>query len=574
MSLCPLALYSRLCDDLDRRFGAGFSASCKADPLPAPPPDFDVDRASAFMILRSFLKKYQGESSDHADAKAVSKFLDVNRRCGSWSLDINTSLDEELVGTLKDELYKFFYPGGLPLISSLSEMLSHGRTGPGASIGARGNDFYTKLFSSPLSVTSSYLYDEYKRYISNFPEWANAESFRQAEFGECYIVEGSRLTLVPKNVDISRVICVEPNLNMFYQLGLAKILDSRLRRYFGIDLSTQPGNNRELSHIASITGSFSTIDLESASDSISVPMLRSILPENVFSWFNAIRSPVTSIDGEKVQLNMISSMGNGTTFSLQTIIFCCVVSAAYRSLGLAIDRPFGKSLGNFAVFGDDIICVSHATARVIRLLTLLGFRVNVDKSFVEGPFRESCGTDFFIGSNVRGVYIKDLSTVASRYVAINALVLWSSKTRIMLPRTINALQRSVPLRYVPPAENSDSGIKVPWRHVRHLAHRRNKNTGSVMYQCLESRPSYIRIGDSEIHTPRGVKSRRYNPSGLYLAFLNGSITSGKITVRLNSSRYRARWRVTPYWDYLPDCSDILSLSDWQHWESAASTSLY
>jgi hypothetical protein len=57
--------------------------------------------------------------------------------------------------------------------------------------------------------------------------------------GEVDIVEGNRLDFVPKNDDISRSICVEPTLNMFFQLGFADILNSRLKEFAGIDLENQ-----------------------------------------------------------------------------------------------------------------------------------------------------------------------------------------------------------------------------------------------------------------------------------------------------------------------------------------------
>jgi len=47
----------------------------------------------------------------------------------------------------------------------------------------------------------------------------------------------------------------------------------------------------------------------------------------------------------------------------------------------------------------------HVFATVMLLLEYLGFVANKRKTFWEGPFRESCGTDWFAGANVRPVFM-------------------------------------------------------------------------------------------------------------------------------------------------------------------------
>jgi hypothetical protein len=72
-------------------------------------------------------------------------------------------------------------------------------------------------------------------------------------------------------------------------------------------------------------------------------------------------------------------MGNGFTFELMTLIL--------TSLCRTLDP-------DSSVFGDDIIIDSGSSSRLIQLLEEVGFRVNVDKTFTSGPFRESCGANF------------------------------------------------------------------------------------------------------------------------------------------------------------------------------------
>jgi len=173
-------------------------------------------------------------------------------------------------------------------------------------------------------------------------------------------------------------------------------------------------------------------------------------------------------------------MGNGFTFPLETAIFACAVEAVYKVFGRKLKKsnlPRGR-FGNFGVFGDDIICESDKATHVIRLLELLGFTTNASKSFVIGPFRESCGGDYYKGFPVRGVYIKDLGTMASRYVAINRLNSWTAMTGISLSHTMDVLLKKVRLLPVPLHENDDAGIKVSMRVLKDLVHRTSEDKGS------------------------------------------------------------------------------------------------
>jgi hypothetical protein len=560
------ALYHNLLSDLS--YVSGF------DPNYDTWPGITPKQFAAQALAASFYKKFVENKASDADDKAVEKFLSVNMTCGNYELYLDNSKDEVLVGELKQSIYNFWNPRGFPLVSNHYQILDNGRCGPGASVGSLGKDFYTKLFASKLTSTSEGLYEMYSDYLSWRPEWQTAELYRQRAYGTPHIVKGSKLHLVDKSNDISRLICSEPSLNMFFQLGFGQILTDRLKSFFGIDLSTQPDKNRELARRGSITDQYSTIDLSSASDSISLKMVDAILPRDFVAWLKLLRSPTTEIRGERVALNMMSTMGNGYTFPLQTMLFACVVSAAARFHGFKLMRPRGDDLGNFAVFGDDIICDRKIVDSVIRLLTLLGFEVNQQKSFVEGPFKESCGRDYYHGHNVRGAYLKKLSTQQDLFVAINNLNLWTAKTGIPLGRTVRYLSSRCRNTQVPPIANLDAGIRMPFEMVNLTAENRDRDTGSVRYKSWIPIARQIRITDSGFKLPRGEKERIYNPSGLFLAFLQGYIRNSTISIRHDKVKYCTRWVVTPSWDYLPLGSDILSESSWLRWKSAVYLNLF
>jgi len=390
MGVFPVDVISALSEDLQRVSGFSYEELRRFKTFP---PDCSHRLASAISIAKSLTKKFLPSETAAQDSACLSKMLEVNSTSRLWELRLNTSGDEELWGTFKNELYKFFNPGGLPLVGSLDELFLLGRVGPGSSIGASNGDFYTKIFASPLTCSSQALIKHYESNIRRFAEWSNAELIRVQHHSSPRIVQGSRLSFVPKNDTISRSICTEPGLNMYYQLGLGHILTERLRSYFRIDLETQPVKNSELARIGSIDGSWSTIDLESASDTLSVALCREVLPRDVFDLLMLLRCKSLSHKGTSHELFMISTMGNGFTFPLQTIIFAAMVRAVYITM---------RQKEEVCVFGDDIVCKSYAYQRVTKLLDLAGCRVNLSKSFSEGPFRESCGTDYFLGRNIRG----------------------------------------------------------------------------------------------------------------------------------------------------------------------------
>jgi len=519
-------------------------------------PFSDLRSVAATMLLESVFKKFE-DPNPSADAKAIEKFRAVNERMGAYKVVVSSTWDEVAVENVKTCLNNFLHPNGMPLVDSFQQLFEAGETGPGASIGGRGGDFYTKMFSSELSTTGLSLYAEYRANIKGLTSWSMAESHRFATCNGPKLVEGNRLSLVPKNIDISRTICTEPTLNMWYQLGLGNVIRERLRSFFGIDLRYVADTNRHMARLGSLAQdgsvSFSTIDLESASDSISLTLVDTLFPQ----WFSDIlkylRSPVSRLpDGSALTLNMVSTMGNGFTFPLQTLLFSAVVSAVYAEKGIPLNRVNSEE-PNWSVFGDDIIVRSDTFDRVVYLLDLLGFRVNADKSFKEGPFRESCGCDFFKGHMVRGAYLKHLSTSQDTYVAFNKLVRWSARNQISLDTTLQYLLRKAPFLGVPFWESDDAGFKVPdwwpWLRVKRIQ-------GGSRYYASYPKLRQITLSDDTITVPKGLRARCYNPNGLLVAITRGDWADGALSVRHGRvKRYVRVRRFAPDW-YVPPVLEL------------------
>jgi hypothetical protein len=209
-------------------------------------------------------------------------------------------------------------------------------------------------------------------------------------------IHHGKLTFVPKDARSKRPVVVEPVLNGFFQKGVGLYLKRRLLSVAGINLLDQ-SINQNLARIGSEDGSYATIDLSSASDTVSLGVVRLLLPEEWFDFLLGLTTGKLQIGTDVRELHKFSSMGNGFTFELESLLFWSVAKACSELLGLESD---------VSVYGDDIIVGSRAYNLVYESLTALGFFVNSEKSFAAGPFRESCGADWFKGTWIRPFYVK------------------------------------------------------------------------------------------------------------------------------------------------------------------------
>lgn len=587
MGLCSDVLYSNLVTDL-----TPYLCFSESSPLVDPLTKVDltqsiIDGVAASTLLTNINKKNTDSKSVDADSLALEKFLASNQRCADFSLDIMNLSDHArtLLGEFESIIHDSLNPTSDQRAWFNMDFIQNSTdVGPGSSVGATGTSFYNKIACSLLTTTSTRLYDLYKSYVKHFTLEAETEKNRQAIWGECKIVQGSNLAFAPKNSLISRVICTEPLLNMYYQKGLAAGFERVLRSSFGIELATQPTKNQELARLGSIDGSFGTIDLSSASDTISMKMIEMFFPKKFIQWMELFRSDYTKLpSGSFVELQMISSMGNAFTFPLETLIFSCAVKAVYNVNKIPFLRPRGKQLGNFAVFGDDIIVVSNAYDDVISLLNLLGFSANPEKSFNKGFFRESCGADWYLGSNVRAVYAKTLKTPQSVYSLINNLQIWACNHSIPLCRTLNYLRAENWLIPIPPWENVDAGIMVPERVALNIVfeagHKLVKEqkpvkldqNGSYLYMRYLPLPDFVsllNVGQRPfILSKKGNKKvvTQHNNAGILLAAVKGCLRNGNLGQRILTPRYIRSLGVAPCWDYRERLSSKFTMAGWHNW---------
>jgi hypothetical protein len=234
MGISSIALYEAILSDVKELTPFG-----PLD-LGSAPPDASYSQVASSILLGSVTKKWLPEDTTVPDNEAKMKFFASNNKCKDWSLRFEWEADRELYGEFLRELDHFFHPGGNQLVTTMSEILDKARCGPGASIGSDHHSSYAKMFSSKMATTSFDLYTMYRDNIEGYGSLHEAESIRREAFGYPKIVNSSRCNFVPKTRLVSRMVCVEPSLNMFYQLGLGTILEGRLRDQFVLILVYNP----------------------------------------------------------------------------------------------------------------------------------------------------------------------------------------------------------------------------------------------------------------------------------------------------------------------------------------------
>jgi len=505
---------SCLIQDMSRRLPATF-AEQSFSYAQADAEGWTSDEVAAVSQVLALYKKLAPDGqSETAVVKTLKKFESLNR-----SLHFRPPFNGDsesmtyMLHLFKDEMWKVmdFEIDGRNF--DLSYLRDHFAAGPGASRGANSRNFYSKLFDSNHSYTEPYVLALFRAAVAESDTWTQAlrawsKSFRPVK------VSGNTLFTVKKNKEISRTCCTEPLLNMLLQKALGTWLEERLAR-LGISLDTQPDVNRQLTKQGSIDGSFGTLDLSSASDSISVSLCDWAIPPTFNKWLKIARSQTVRFpNGSEKELRMVSTMGNGFTFPLETIIFACAIRAVYLSKGL--NPSFWSADRNMAVFGDDIVVRKDCFETTKELLMRLGFTVNGSKSFNNGSFRESCGFDYWKGRNIRPVYLESLETPQDVYSSFNRLSRWSAENRIPLVNTLFCLKKMARFLPVPFSEADDCGFKVPVSLAPQIYGQNNW----TKYKKLVPVSTAERV-PKDLAGALKLKYKGFNPYGWEIAFLGG-----------------------------------------------------
>lgn len=346
----------------------------------------------------------------------------------------------------------------------IDAMLSACRWGPGSTLSLKGSKVSSShKFDFECDITRD-AYDLFGDVLKQaYPLWENLRTPR--------FQAGNKVVTVPKNAKTDRTIAIEPGLNIWIQLGIGKQIKRKLR-FAGFNLNSDLKNHRG-AYLGSVTDLLATIDFKAASDSLSTGLVEFLLPSRWFRVLNAARSSYYTLNGELKRSNKFSTMGNGFTFELESLIFV--------TLALALCEFHGVSDENVSIFGDDLIIPSVCVDQLSRICKYYGMIVNDKKSFSSGPFRESCGTYYFEGLDVKPIFLKKgLSRLKDAYCLANSIRSYSHDPYLM---------------------GCDKRFKRVWSHL------------------VEALPKKLRLfgplssGDSTIHGNLSESSPRKHPAG-------------------------------------------------------------
>lgn len=221
----------------------------------------------------------------------------------------------------------------------------------------------------------------------------------------------ARLIDVPKTAKGPRLIAAEPTAHQWCQQLVLRFLFDQCRKIFGssfIDFKDQSKSGVMVLQ-ASLDRQLATVDLSDASDRLTcwtVERMMRTSPSVLIALHAArtryIRDEISD-DVNFLAIRKFASQGTATTFPVMSLVMLCIALGASLGNKRVTWTNIGKLRTKVRVFGDDIIIPSHGYKRLVRAMELLELKVNVAKSYKDGHFRESCGTDGYKGYDITPV---------------------------------------------------------------------------------------------------------------------------------------------------------------------------
>nr|WEU70937.1 MAG: RNA-dependent RNA polymerase [Hangzhou fiers-like virus 4] len=316
------------------------------------------------------------------------------------------------------------------LMGRAPSRLEGSRFGPGATLSDRG-----RLTTVPDKMTTRPSVSSGARCLLGFWQetaWFRALCADRPHSTDPLTVDHERFLTVRKDAFKDRGICVGPSVNVYFQLGVGSFIRRKRLDRVGIVLEEAQDVHKRVACEASLSGAHATVDCSSASDLNASQMIRFLCDDDWWLLLNALRTTHTQMrwgsdlgiprpaakvgrPGGQVfwHVQKFSAMGNGYTFELETCVFLAAGLAACRLAG--IPAEYGREV---LVYGDDIIVPTGAAKALMHILDLLGHIPNESKTFVDGPFRESCGGDFFHGVAVRPYHLKEFPSEPQDWIGL------------------------------------------------------------------------------------------------------------------------------------------------------------
>lgn len=456
------------CASLQRSFVGGSATEIRAL-IPAADLNAEAYRFKCEFQMENLLKRFRFQkdlySDDELVEKALKGFDETQHRIRAIDFDQLDAITKLIVECARRYIHHVLgeYDD--------DECRERGRFGKKASVGIPSAKACEAERWEPSITGTSQQISWFQSVMADNPLVQNYWHRRQESGPKRPIFQETdvlALTLVPKTFKSLRAIMPNTTLGSYHSYGVGEMIRVRLRKV-GYDIRTLQQRHKYLAQLASTCNLYVTADLSSASDSISRELVRRLLPPDWFDVLDRMRIGMVRLpDGRVVQSETFCTMGIGYTFTLQTLIFLSLLKATEAV-------HFG--IGNrrlISVYGDDMIYSARMHAQVAQCLGKLGFVLNEDKTFSDGPFRESCGGDYHSGVDVRPFQPRNGSPFVSK-IAYEALLykyangLLRRWTEFEVPETLDYICRELAsitrLKVVPEDFPDDAGLKVVLKHL-------------------------------------------------------------------------------------------------------------
>lgn len=263
-----------------------------------------------------------------------------------------------------------------------------------------------------------YDFTDWPRKLQQYFPW---DYFASHDFGLTQIEQdrcpGARefpsvVLCVPKTQKGPRIICKEPIAHQWMQGAIQRFLEDRVR---DTPLAKSIAfKDQRLSQAAALdastSGEFATVDLSAASDRISTRLVEYLFgggsDTSLLDALHASRSRWFQLNKEHHRFHKFAPMGSACTFPVQSILFLsfCVL-AVLQTRRIPVGR-WTEVLAEVRVFGDDLIVPTDSIPVLYSALSSCLLKVNKEKSYSTGLFRESCGMDAYAGMDVTPAYVR------------------------------------------------------------------------------------------------------------------------------------------------------------------------
>lgn len=513
---------------------------------PATDDEMDVARFKATYQIASVLKRYRFRKDIYSDQeltdKAVKSYRETQDRLATIDLERLPMLSKAVLDLAARYVARVLGPYDDEECRNLS------RFGSGASVGVTARKACeAERWELPMSGSQDQIswFDSEMSQIDQVQEyWARSKGSAPSKDGTTYQETRSlTLSLVPKSFKSLRAIMPNTTVGSYMSDGLGKIIRKRLKRN-GYDIASLQMRHRSLAKLASENSLLVTADLSSASDSISVALVKRLFPAD---WFDILtRSRIGTVclpDGSYVESQTFCTMGIGYTFPLQTLVFLSLLKAI-ESI------HFGRlNRRTISVYGDDLIYSSRMHDLVRYYFEQFGFVINVEKTFVTGHFRESCGGDYYHGVDVRPFQPRNGPAEVGKhayeailYKFVNTLLArWSEyeigrTLKLLTSEIVHTVQK---IKIVPCDYPDDSGVKCPslthWDFLVSSHVAKPKHLGHGVYRF-----SFLRLVPDEREEIRHepylwLSLRGYSLRPDYSGMHAGREVLGRVAEQINCS---------------------------------------